>query len=137
VKVKHVAISFREAAVEKNQIGRAGAILDRWEQGVPSAAHAGCQQPWCEVGGFRGELKVGDNIEIPHRQDRAYLRVVWITVREGSSEKEIGAECLEPMRQVWGAALNSLSKQTLMRLLQAAIFNPSCVCEICPNSVSM
>jgi hypothetical protein len=57
------------------------------------------------LGGFRGELKVGDNIEIHHRQDRAHFRVVWITAREGSSEKEIGAECLEPMKQVWGAEL--------------------------------
>jgi hypothetical protein len=54
------------------------------------------------LGGLRGELKVGDKIEIHQRQNRAHFRVVWITAREGSAEKQIGAECLEPGKQVWG-----------------------------------
>jgi hypothetical protein len=54
------------------------------------------------LGGFRGELKVGDKIEIQYRHKRAHFRVLWITVREGSSEKQIGAECVEPEKQLWG-----------------------------------
>ena len=54
------------------------------------------------LGGFRGELKIGDQIEIQYRLKQAKFRVVWITAREGSSEKQIGAECLEPEKQVWG-----------------------------------
>lgn len=55
------------------------------------------------LGGFRGELKTGDKIEIQYRQKRAQFRVTWILAREGSSKKQIGAECLEPGKQIWGA----------------------------------
>jgi PilZ domain len=55
------------------------------------------------LGGFRGEMKVGDKIEIQYRHKQAQFRVVRITACEGSSEKQIGAECLEPGKQVWGA----------------------------------
>ena len=34
---------------------------------------------------------------------QARFRVTWIVAREGSSEKQIGAECLEPGKQIWGA----------------------------------
>jgi hypothetical protein len=54
------------------------------------------------LGGFRGELKVGDKIEIQYRHKRAQFRVLWIAAREGSSEKQIGAECLEPEKELWG-----------------------------------
>jgi hypothetical protein len=53
------------------------------------------------LGGFRGELKVGDKIEIQYRHQRAQFRVMWMTAREGSLEKQIGAEC-EPGKQIWG-----------------------------------
>jgi hypothetical protein len=52
--------------------------------------------------GFRGELKVGDKIEIQYRHKRAEFRVPWITAREGSPEKQIGAERLEPEKELWG-----------------------------------
>jgi hypothetical protein len=29
--------------------------------------------------------------------------IAWITASKGSLEKQIGAECLEPEKQVWGA----------------------------------
>jgi hypothetical protein len=50
-------------------------------------------------------MKVGDKIEIRYRHKQAQFRVAWITVPKGSSEKQIGAECLEPEKQVWGAPL--------------------------------
>jgi hypothetical protein len=56
-----------------------------------------------KLGGCRGEMKVGDKIEIQYRHKQAQFRVAWITAHEGSSEKQIGAECLEPGKQVWGA----------------------------------
>jgi|SRR6266536_226159 len=55
-----------------------------------------------QLGGFRGELNVGDKFEIQYRHKRAQFRVVWITAREGSSEKQIGAECVEPEKWDWG-----------------------------------
>jgi hypothetical protein len=54
------------------------------------------------LGGFRGELNVGDKTEIQYRHKRAQFRVFWITARKGSAEKQIGAECLEPEKQLWG-----------------------------------
>ena len=57
------------------------------------------------LGGCRGEMKVGDRIEIQYHRKQAQFRVAWIIAHEGSSEKQIGAECLEPGKQVWGAPL--------------------------------
>ncbi len=47
-------------------------------------------------------MKVGDEIVIQYRRKQAQFRVTWIVAREGSSEKQIGAECLEPGKQIWG-----------------------------------
>jgi hypothetical protein len=55
-----------------------------------------------KLGGYRGEIKVGDEIVIQYHQTHAQFRVSWITASEGSSEKQIGAKCLEPEKQVWG-----------------------------------
>jgi len=55
-----------------------------------------------QLGGYRGEMKVGDEIVIQYRRKQAQFRVTWIVAREGSSEKQIGAECLEPGKQIWG-----------------------------------
>ena len=55
-----------------------------------------------KFGGYRGEFKVGDKIEVLYRHKQAQVRVAWITAPEGSSEKQIGAEFLEPEKQVWG-----------------------------------
>jgi hypothetical protein len=56
-----------------------------------------------KLGGCRGELKVGDKIDIQYHHKHAQFRVAWITASAGSSEKQIGAECLEPGKLVWGA----------------------------------
>ena len=56
-----------------------------------------------KLGGCRGEIKVGDEIVIQYHQTHAQFRVTWITAGEGSSDKQIGAECLEPEKHVWGA----------------------------------
>ncbi len=56
-----------------------------------------------QLGGYRGEMKVGDEIVIQYHQTQAQFRITWITARENSSEKQIGAECLEPGKQIWGA----------------------------------
>ena len=54
------------------------------------------------LGGYRGEMKVGDEFVVQYRRKQAQFRVTWISARENSSEKQIGAECLEPGKQVWG-----------------------------------
>src|SRR5450631_2538869 len=55
-----------------------------------------------KLGGCRGEMKVGDKIVIQYHQTHAKFRVTRVTAREGSTEKQIGAECLEPEKQLWG-----------------------------------
>ncbi len=55
-----------------------------------------------KFGGCRGEFKVGDKIEVLYRHKHTQCRVAWITAPEGSSDKQIGAECLEPRKRVWG-----------------------------------
>ena len=55
------------------------------------------------LGGYRGDMKVGDKIEIQYHQNQAQFRIAWITASKGSLERQIGAECLEPGKQVWGA----------------------------------
>jgi len=55
-----------------------------------------------QLGGYRGEMKVGDEIVIQYRRNQAQFRVIWIAARENSEEKQIGAECLEAGKQVWG-----------------------------------
>jgi hypothetical protein len=56
-----------------------------------------------QLGGYRGEMKVGDEIVIQYHRKQAQFRVAWITARENSAEKQIGAECLEPGKHLWGA----------------------------------
>jgi hypothetical protein len=55
-----------------------------------------------QLGGYLGEMNVGDEIVIQYRHKQAQFRVTWIAAREGSSEKQIGAECLEPGKQICG-----------------------------------
>ena len=54
------------------------------------------------LGGYRGEMKVGDEIVIQYRHAHAQFRVIWIAARDEASEKQIGAECLEPGKHLWG-----------------------------------
>jgi hypothetical protein len=56
-----------------------------------------------KFGGCRGNFKVGDKIEVLYRQKHAQARVVWITITAaGFSEKRLGAEFLEPEKQLLG-----------------------------------
>lgn len=54
------------------------------------------------LGGFTGQLRIDESIEIQYRHKKALFRVVWINNRDGSTEKEIGAECVEPDKRIWG-----------------------------------
>jgi hypothetical protein len=54
------------------------------------------------LGGYRGEIKVGDEFAIQYRHTQAQFRVTWIAAPDESSEKQIGAECLEPGKHLWG-----------------------------------
>jgi len=56
------------------------------------------------LGGFNGEVKVGDKIYVQRQQKRAQFRVVWVSERKGSSEKQIGAEILGN-EAIWGVEL--------------------------------
>jgi hypothetical protein len=54
------------------------------------------------LGGYRGEIQVGDEFVIQYRRAQARFRVTWISARDESSEKQIGAACLEPEKHLWG-----------------------------------
>jgi hypothetical protein len=54
------------------------------------------------LGGFTGSLKIDESVEIQYHHKRSRFRVVWMKTREGSTEKEIGAECTEPDKRIWG-----------------------------------
>jgi hypothetical protein len=58
-----------------------------------------------KLGGCRGEMKVGDKIEIRYRTSWHNSESLGSFLTEGSVERQIGAECLEPEKQVWGAPL--------------------------------
>jgi hypothetical protein len=64
-----------------------------------------------KLGGCRGEIKVGDKIEIQYHHKQATFRVAWITAGKDSSEKQIGAVCLEPGKNVWGAKFSEQSDE--------------------------
>ena len=55
-----------------------------------------------KFGGCQGAFKVGDKIEVLYRHKHTQARVAWIIACEGSSEKRMGAEFLEPEKQVSG-----------------------------------
>ncbi|MBV9342784.1 MAG: hypothetical protein JO159_18120 [Acidobacteria bacterium] len=54
-----------------------------------------------KLGGFRGELKVGDVIDIHYRTARAKFKVAWVRALENSPEKHLGAACMEPEKNIW------------------------------------
>ena len=57
-----------------------------------------------QLGGYKGEIELGDTVAIQYRHKQVQFRVTWIITRKGSLEKQIGAECLEPEKQLWGTA---------------------------------
>jgi hypothetical protein len=54
------------------------------------------------LAGFRCEVKPEDMIELQYRHKRARFRVLWTSTPEGSREKRLGAECVEPQKDIWG-----------------------------------
>jgi hypothetical protein len=73
------------------------------DQGASQLAHTlDASEQGVRLAGFRGDLNVGDVIDIQYRFERALFRVVWIRVQEKSPEKHVGAECIEPDKSIWG-----------------------------------
>jgi hypothetical protein len=84
-----VPVRVRLVGTDSAQVSQPAHTLDATESGV-------------KLGGLRGELKVGEVIEIQHRHARALFRIVWVHFLEKSSEKHVGAECVEPGKNIWG-----------------------------------
>jgi hypothetical protein len=59
-------------------------------------------QSGVRVAGLKGEFNPSDIIEIQYRNERAMFRVVWVAVPADSSEKHLGAECVDSDRNIWG-----------------------------------
>jgi PilZ domain len=55
-----------------------------------------------KIGGCQVEFKVGDKVEILYRHKHTQARVAWVIACERSLEKRLGAEFLEPEKQVSG-----------------------------------
>jgi hypothetical protein len=69
---------------------------------TPQMAHTlDATENGVRLAGFRGEVSVGDAIEIQHQHKRAMFRVVWIQALGKSSEKQVGAVCMEPDKDIW------------------------------------
>src|SRR2546427_762237 len=84
-----VPVRLRLMGAGLSQTSQLAHTLDANENGV-------------KLAGFQGDLNVGDVIEIQHRHERAMFRVVWIRLVRKSSEKHIGAECVEAGKNIWG-----------------------------------
>jgi hypothetical protein len=84
-----VPVRIRFVAVNHESASQVAHTLDASETGV-------------RLGGFRGDVSLGDVIEIQYRRERGMFRVVWTKALEKSSEKHVGAECVEPGRNMWG-----------------------------------
>jgi hypothetical protein len=82
-------VRVRIAGLDNQGAGQVAHTLDASESGV-------------KLAGFRGDVNVGDVIEIQYRRERAMFRVVWIRAVAKSSEKHIGAECIDPDKNIWG-----------------------------------
>jgi hypothetical protein len=82
-----VPVRVRLAGSKSNQFEPAH-TLDATENGV-------------RLAGFRADVNVGDVIEIQYRRERSMFRVVWIRALEKSSEKHLGAQCVEPETNIW------------------------------------
>jgi hypothetical protein len=99
--VEHVSISHRKTAVEKKSVVPVRLWIARSKDS--HLAHTlDVSNHGVKLAGCQGEMKVGDKIEIQYQHKHAQFQVTWIISREGSSQKEIEAECLEPGKQVWG-----------------------------------
>jgi hypothetical protein len=75
------------------------------DQGSQPAHTLDFSEHGVKLSGIRSELKVGDGIEVSCRHKRARFRVIWVLANPGSSEKQVGAECCEPEKGIWGAEL--------------------------------
>jgi hypothetical protein len=74
------------------------------------------------LAGFRGDVKVGDTIEIQPRHDWARFRVIWIHASEKSSEKHIGAECIEPDKNIWAVEFPQQTDDTVVTAFELYTF---------------
>jgi len=56
-------------------------------------------------GGIWNALTPDGTIEVQHHDQHARFRVVWVTCLADSQEKQVGAECLEPDKNLWKVEL--------------------------------
>jgi hypothetical protein len=71
-------------------------------KGQPELAHTlDATESGVRLAGLRGNLNVGDVLEIQYRHEKALFRVVWFRALENSTEKHVGAECVEAGTNIW------------------------------------
>jgi hypothetical protein len=84
-----VPVRIRVTGKNKSQKAEVGYTLDATDCGV-------------KLAGLKCELQVGDQIEIQYRHERASFRVVWVRQVEKAAEFQIGAECVDRDKNIWG-----------------------------------
>jgi hypothetical protein len=82
-----MVVPVRVRLVGSNGPSQTAHTLDATESGV-------------KLGGFRGEVNVEDIIEIQYHHRRGLFRVVWIQT-PNTSEKHLGAACVEIDKNIW------------------------------------
>jgi hypothetical protein len=83
-----MVVPVRVRLVGSNEPLQTAYTLDATEKGV-------------KLAGYKGDLKIEDIIEVQRRHQRAMFRVIWIQSLPNSSEKHLGAACVEPDKNIW------------------------------------
>jgi hypothetical protein len=85
---KKMVVPVRVKLVGSDSPPEMACTLDASESGV-------------KLAGYHGECKPEDVIEIHRGHRRAQFRVVWVKDLPNSSEKQLGAACVQPDKNIW------------------------------------
>jgi hypothetical protein len=58
------------------------------------------------LAGLRRQFQPGDVVDVQYRVKRARFRVVWSRMPAGSQQWQIGLECLERQKEIWGLSFS-------------------------------
>ncbi len=79
---------------------------------LPDLAHTvDISYSGARLGGFRRALQPGAIVELQYRVKRARFRVIWARQTSGTQEWQLGLECLERQKEIWGLAFAAGEKE--------------------------
>jgi hypothetical protein len=53
------------------------------------------------LGGFHGQVELGQTVVVQYQYRRCNFRVIWIGKRGTAQGTQVGLECLEPQKNIW------------------------------------